>query len=382
MNKVMRRGTCALLLLFALALCPIFAQQAFAKVAVDAYAVPAGVWVLEDDTVLDLSTDIALDSIVSDEFKLTIKGDRSLTLNSANGKAIDVADLTIADGLEIVAPEGAKVKGGTIVDGSGKAVAGVAIMAKAPEVVANDPVVVDDPAVAADDPIDPPLNVQDDSSLNLAEDPCTHPSLDHTPYKDPTCGEPGHYEYWQCTTCLKYFSDAGATTEITDITTVDIPATGQHAFPLSHTAAKAATCTAPGNVEYWQCSQCRKYFSDENATTEIADVVIPATGHKNVDHFTKTNATCTEKGNIEYWHCKDCGMYFSDANLTKQISASQTIIAALGHSMKHTAAKAATCTKAGHTEYWRCSRCGNYFADSAGKKTINKSDISDRKSVV
>ena len=41
-------------------------------------------------------------------------------------------------------------------------------------------------------------------------------------------------------------------------------------------AAKAATTEADGNKEYWHCSICDKYFSDENATTEIklSDTVI------------------------------------------------------------------------------------------------------------
>ena len=41
-------------------------------------------------------------------------------------------------------------------------------------------------------------------------------------------------------------------------------------------AAKAATTAADGDKEYWHCSICDKYFSDENATTEIklSDTVI------------------------------------------------------------------------------------------------------------
>ena len=51
---------------------------------------------------------------------------------------------------------------------------------------------------------------------------------------------------------------------------------------LTHHEAKAATCTEAGNIEYWQCSVCNKLFSDANATTEITDaasLVIPAKGH-------------------------------------------------------------------------------------------------------
>ena len=38
---------------------------------------------------------------------------------------------------------------------------------------------------------------------------------------------------------------------------------------LTHVAAKAATTKSEGNIEYWHCSICDKYFSDANATNEI-----------------------------------------------------------------------------------------------------------------
>ena len=52
---------------------------------------------------------------------------------------------------------------------------------------------------------------------------------------------------------------------------------------LTHHEPKSATCTEAGNIEYWQCSVCNKLFSNEAATTEIADAAsleIPAKGHK------------------------------------------------------------------------------------------------------
>ena len=52
---------------------------------------------------------------------------------------------------------------------------------------------------------------------------------------------------------------------------------------LTHHALKAATCTEAGIIEYWQCSVCNKLFSDANATTEITDAAsleIPAKGHQ------------------------------------------------------------------------------------------------------
>lgn len=44
--------------------------------------------------------------------------------------------------------------------------------------------------------------------------------------------------------------------------------------------AKEATATEAGNIEYWYCSVCGKYFKDEALTAEItkADTALPATG--------------------------------------------------------------------------------------------------------
>ena len=59
-----------------------------------------------------------------------------------------------------------------------------------------------------------------------------------------------------------------------------------HEHSLTHTPAKEATCTGAGNIEYWYCEDCGKYFSDEAATTEVtqAETVIAATGHIYENH--------------------------------------------------------------------------------------------------
>ena len=44
---------------------------------------------------------------------------------------------------------------------------------------------------------------------------------------------------------------------------------------LRHVEAKAATTEAPGNIEYWYCAACGKYFADAQACRELrqADTV-------------------------------------------------------------------------------------------------------------
>ena len=54
--------------------------------------------------------------------------------------------------------------------------------------------------------------------------PCNH-TMEKTEYKAPTCTEEGNIKYWYCTTCKKYFSDSFGNHEISLDSTV-VAATG------------------------------------------------------------------------------------------------------------------------------------------------------------
>ena len=110
--------------------------------------------------------------------------------------------------------------------------------------------------------------------------------------------------------------------------------------------AKAPTCTEPGNIEYWYCKGCDKYFSDAEGKSEInlAQTVINATGHK----LTKTEAkepTCTEAGNKEYWTCESCGSLFRDEVGSAEIKLEDVVIPATGHHYMN-----GYCTECGHRD--------------------------------
>lgn len=49
--------------------------------------------------------------------------------------------------------------------------------------------------------------------------------------------------------------------------------------------------------------------------------------HENLTRVAARAATTRAEGNIEYWHCADCDKYFSDAAGTKEISLADTVIA-------------------------------------------------------
>ena len=55
----------------------------------------------------------------------------------------------------------------------------------------------------------------------------------------------------------------------------------EHEHTLESVPAVAATCTQDGNIAYWHCADCNKYFEDEEASKEItlADTVTAKLGH-------------------------------------------------------------------------------------------------------
>ena len=67
--------------------------------------------------------------------------------------------------------------------------------------------------------------------------------------------------------------------EVSVTVTVKVP----HVHKLVHYEAKAATDTADGNIEYWFCAGCGKYFADENGEKELTKdkVIIPKKGAGN-----------------------------------------------------------------------------------------------------
>ena len=52
---------------------------------------------------------------------------------------------------------------------------------------------------------------------------------------------------------------------------------------------------------------------------------LDAKNHTNLKHFPATAATKTTEGNIEYWYCEGCGKYFSDKDGTKEIKKADTV---------------------------------------------------------
>ncbi|WP_417181526.1 InlB B-repeat-containing protein, partial [Agathobaculum sp.] len=84
-----------------------------------------------------------------------------------------------------------------------------------------------------------------------------------------------------------------------------------------HTGGKA-TCT-----ERAVCEVCGKAYGD-----------LDGNHHANLKHIPAKAATKTAGGNIEYWYCEDCGKYFADAAATKEIKQADTVTAKLSGAAK------------------------------------------------
>ena len=117
---------------------------------------------------------------------------------------------------------------------------------------------------------------------------------------------------------------------------------------VTHVAAKAATCTTDGNIEYWKHDG--KFYSDANLTTEItqANTIVKA-GHNWSKWTTTKAATCTADGS----KTKTCSVCKKTETAT---------ITKLGHDYKATVVKP-TCTAKGYTLH-KCSRCGDNYKDT------------------
>lgn len=76
---------------------------------------------------------------------------------------------------------------------------------------------------------------------------------------------------------------------------------------MSQVAYKASTCTENGNIAYWHCSKCDKYFSNAEGTTEVTieNTVIPAKGHTLVTDEA-IPPTYESTGLTEGSHCSIC----------------------------------------------------------------------------
>ena len=109
--------------------------------------------------------------------------------------------------------------------------------------------------------------------------------------KDATCTENGYTGDTYCKGCGAKISDGKV-----------IPAAG-------HTGGKA-TCKDKA-----VCDNCHKAYGQ-----------LDKDNHTDLKKADAKKATTKKEGNIEYWYCSGCGKYYSDAAATKEITQADTVI--------------------------------------------------------
>lgn len=249
------------------------------------------------------------------------------------------------------------------------------------------------------------------------------PALNHTfgtvtPYKAETCVEDGTKAYKQCETCQLYFAgdaENNATDGKEKAEDFAIPATGHNP---AKTEQVDANCTTDGVKAYWYCDWCKKYFSNEDCTAEIADLdswkldggKISALGHAFADTFTVDKKASCDAAGSKSRHCSRCEAVTDETVIQQRTHAlvdtdvaknatctengtmnqkcshgsseeyeactytTQRTIPATGHTFGEiTPYKTATCLENGTEAYKQCETCHLYFAESA------KSDAADGK---
>ena len=91
----------------------------------------------------------------------------------------------------------------------------------------------------------------------------------------------------------------------------------------------------------------------------------------NVTKIEAVDSTCAKTGNIEYYKCSRCNKYFSDENCLTEISLSSVTVAKKEHTVVVDAAVAPTPTSDGLTEGSHCSECGTVIVK---QKTVKYED--------
>ena len=145
----------------------------------------------------------------------------------------------------------------------------------------------------------------------------------------------------------------------------------EHTHNLTLVAAKAATCTTAGNSAYYTCDGCDKWFADATGSVEITDktsVKIPAPGH--------TSGTEWKSDDTNHWH--ECSRCHDKKDEAAHDYGSDNVCDTCGyyktvphtHNLTLVAAKAATCTESGKEAYYKCEGCGKFYEDVLGTKEI------------
>ncbi len=172
---------------------------------------------------------------------------------------------------------------------------------------------------------------------------------------------------------------------------------------LKYVEAKAATCTATGNVEHWICQNelCGRYLVKETneetgetvfVETTAEDVVTEMLPHDLTEEPTDAGyaATCAAEGKKPYWTCGVCGKYFVKETNTEtgeeafvevaEADLETALVIAIDptahpEALVYNEAGEPNCVSGGTTAFYNCAACQKNFEDEAGTVEITDTGV-------
>ena len=201
----------------------------------------------------------------------------------------------------------------------------------------------------------------------------TEHTLTYVDGEESTCTKKGKLAHWACSVCGKIFSDETGETEL-NASDIELETLAPH--ELIRIAAVPANCKEPGTAAHYKCQNCDALFLDQAGTQTAAEeeLRLPVTSSHRLTQAAARPASCTETGTAEHYVCTVCGKKFSDEDGATEVTDSELVTEALGHTLEKVAAVTPTCTTGGQREYYRCTRCQEIFADADGRTAWTVTD--------
>ena len=185
----------------------------------------------------------------------------------------------------------------------------------------------------------------------------------------------GNFAFYQCTSLkdVYYGGDEVAWKQISIgnrneyLTSAYIHYAATHICTLHLIPAVVPTCTTGGNNAYYLCDACGRVYKDElgRELTTVEDETLAALGHSMTETAAKA-ATCIDDGNNVYYTCGNCHKVFKDEAGETETTVSAEFLPALGHAIIRVDTVAPTCTEKGNRVYYLCTTCQRAFKDKAG----------------
>ena len=125
----------------------------------------------------------------------------------------------------------------------------------------------------------------------------------------------------------------------------------------------ALDCNGSGSVNNKDATRLLRFLAKWDVELYCNGELYQYCSHTDKTAVAAKAATCTEAGNIAYWYCPGCSKYFTEESCSNKISQEDTVIEATGHTWEEVAGKDPTYEEEGLTTGYQCSVCGEWDPD-------------------